>query len=377
MDLAHQITYAKQTITEEDQQAVLEALNSTYITRGPKTKTFEQELANELGAEYAVCFNSGTAALQAAFFAANTSSFDRLFVPAITFIASAIGQTQGARLHIIDVDPKTANMDLFELQQAMQTPLSRGKSIITAVHMGGTPVDMELLQQSIQEPDCFVIEYAAHAIGSRYPSGEKVGSCKNSDVTIFSFHPAKTITTAEGGAALTNSASIKEKLELFRDNGIKRDSQTSYQVQSLTGNFHLSELQAALGSSQLQKLPNFVEKRLSLMQAYQSNLQGKEGIFLLHEEVNSYVAYHLCIVLIDFAFYKKTRQEVMEKLKEKGIGTQIHYIPLYRHPIFAQHSELVGAEEYYQKTLSLPLYPDLKKEDVDYITDTLFAVLDS
>ncbi len=384
------IPYAHQSIGQDEIDAVRKALSSDAITRGPEVEAFEHEFARYCGASFAVAFSSGSAALAAAYFAAETTSSDRLITTPNTFISTAgTALQQGARPVLIDIDRSTGNLNIELAIQAVNSPQSRGKPILTPVHFSGIAVDMEQLDSKLTNPDVIVIEDGAHAVGSNYPNGgAKVGSCAWSHMTIFSLHPAKTITTGEGGVVTTNSEEYYRRLKLYRNNGMERDPQHLvndpapwyYEVQSLSNNFNFTEFQAALGRVQLKRIDSFIAKRAELMKAYRGKLKDLPYVKMFSDAYDGHTAYHLCVVQIDFAARKTTRSKVMEQLKAKGIGTQVHYIPLYRHPYFlkkyGEMQELFPeSEKYYAEALSLPLYYDLTLEQVDEVVKALKEAL--
>lgn len=381
--------YAKQSIDASDLQAVQEALLQDRITRGEKTRLFEESIAEFVGAKWAVSFNSATTALYATFFAAKATSADRFITTCNTFIATpAAGMRLHIRPHLVDIDRKSGNLSLEQLKKEFTQPPSRGKFIILPVHFAGIAVDMKKLERMVATPEVVIIEDAAHALGSLYPSGEKVGSCTYSHMTVFSFHPAKHITTGEGGIVTTNDEALYHRLCLFRNNGIERkepfltqqEAPGYYEIHELGGNYHMTEMQAALGLSQMRRLPSFIEKRRALVSRYYKNLEGKAHIRLFSNEQAAHTAYHLMNVQIDFAKLKISRVDLMEKLKAAGIGSEVHYIPIYRLQVFEKaygeraenYPEMEG---YYSEALSLPLYPDLAEEDVDYVCATLLSML--
>lgn len=376
------IPYAKQSITPEDIGQVADALKQELITRGPLVEAFEKALADYCGAAYAVAFNSGTSALHAAYFAADIGPYDRCLTTPNTFIATA-GAAVARKAHpiFIDIDRSTGNLDINQLAYNLEDHPSRGKTVILPVHFSGIAMDIERIDAAIIDPWAVIIEDAAHALGSQYKNGMKVGSCAWSQMTMFSFHPAKQITTGEGGMVTTNDPELVYRLKLFRDNGIERtDIPGYYAVHDLTGNFHMTDFQAALGLSQLQRLDQIVEKRRQLIKAYREELKDVPHLKMLSEENDAETSFHLCVTQIDFAAYKKSRENVMRKLKEKGIGTQVHYIPLYRHPVFAKTMGDISeyfpqTEGYYAQELSLPLFKDLTFEEVKYVCDTLKTCL--
>lgn len=380
------IPYAKQSIDDTDRQNVVEALNQDFITRGPKVEAFEKAIAGYCGARYAIAFNSGTTALFACCYAAQVNQFDRLIVSPNTFVAS-VGCAAGATPVFVDIERTTGNFNLEQVNFTLQKPFSRGRPVIMAVHFAGRPVDMQKLDLSICHPDAIVIEDAAHAIGSEYPSGEKVGSCAFSHMTMFSFHPAKTITTGEGGMVTTNDPDLYHRLLAYRNNGIERDQRylvnpnakeavEYYEVQDITGNFHMTDMQAALGLSQLARIDKFIDKRRKLVRHYRHLLKDVRHIMLFDESQDSKIAPHLFVAQIDYAKGNTTREKVMAKLKEKGIGTQVHYIPVYRHPYYMKRCGDIReyfpeTEKYYEQALSLPLYYDLDLKDVERVCQEL------
>lgn len=387
------LPYARQSISDDDILAVSEALKKPIITRGTCVSDFEQAIADYCDVEYAVAFNSATSALQAACHAVQASPADRLITTPNSFVASVIGGMQrGATPVFVDIDRSTGNLNLDQVEQYLhEFQSSRGRAIILPVHFSGIAVDIERLDRTIRSPNTVIIEDAAHAIGSQYPNGMRVGSCAWSQITIFSFHPAKTMTSGEGGIATTNDADLYHRLKRFRDNGIERDPAYLaedladnylgyYEVVEMTGNYHMTELQAALGISQFKRIDQFVEKRRELVTTYRKLLQDFPDVRLFSSEVDSRTAYHLFVAQVDFGAYGTTRIHVMNELRERGIGTQLHYIPIYRHPFFKEHSGDLSSffpemEAYYAQALSLPLYYDLTIEDVNRVVGTLKDIL--
>ncbi len=381
--------YAHQSISAEDIEEVGRALAQPVITRGPLVEAFEQAVTAYCGAEYAVAFNSGTAALMAAYFAADIGLNDRIITTPNTFVSSVgAGMQRGATPVFVDIDRATGNINLEHLAHNINQPNSRGKTAIVPVHFAGIPVDVQAIDASLTDINTVIIEDAAHAIGSHYKDGSKVGSCTFSQMTTFSFHPAKTITTGEGGMVTTNDANLYHRLRLFRNNGMERDPQFLegtaapwyYEVVALTGNYNFTEMQAALGLSQLKRLDAFVEKRQQLMEVYKRSLAGNESVQVLAPTDGCQIAPHLCAVLIDFKYFRTSRQAVMEALNAHGIGSQLHYIPVYRHPFFVRQAGDLSEyfpemERHYAHALSLPLYADLTEDDVEEIVRNLKEVL--
>lgn len=381
--------YAKQSIQEEDIRAVSDALKEEWITRGPLVQEFEHAMAQYCQVPYAVAFNSGTAALMAAYFAARLTPFDRVISTPNTFIATLGAAVQlGIQPLFIDIDRSSGNLDLAQMGEHLKLNATRGRPFIVPIHFSGIPVDMAKLTRQISYPDSIIIEDAAHALGSYYPSGEKVGSCAFSHMTIFSFHPAKILTTGEGGMVTTHDPELYHRLQLFRNNGIeritpyltKREALGYYEVHAITGNFNFTSFQAALGLSQLKRLDDFIAKRRRLINLYRKHLAQIPYITLFTHAHDAYSAFHLFVVQIDFEACQTTREKVMQALNEKGIGTQVHYIPLYHHPVFhrdvsREKLKYPNMELYYQQALSLPLYADLTEVNVDWICKELLAII--
>lgn len=379
------LPYAKQSINQGDLQAVSQALEKEIITRGELVESFEGSIAKYCEAQFAVAFNSGTTALQAAAFAAGLSSYDRWITTPNTFIATIVPAFERRIDPIfVDIDRKTGNLDLTLLEPNLQLKQSRGKTFIVPVHFAGIALDMKKLESLIRNENCVVIEDAAHAFGSYYPHSEiRVGSCHWSDMTIFSFHPAKAITTGEGGIVTTNDENLYRRLRLYRNNGIEREQEflkkgqeasDYYEVQSISGNYNFTEFQAALGLSQLRRIEHFIEQRRKLVKIYRDLLKGIEGIQLFVSDFDAFTCFHLLVVQIDFKKFRKKREEVIQALRDqKGIGTQVHYIPLYHHPIFKNDlaEYYPETEKYYQECLSLPLYSEMKEADVKRVVKAL------
>ena len=377
--------YAKQAINQQDIQAVQESLVQERISRGEKTKLFEEKIAALTDAKWAVSFNSATSALFACYFAAQVQESDRVISTANTFIATVSpAMVRNMKPHFVDLESDSGNMNVDLLKEKLASPLSRGRYIILPVHFSGVAIDMSKLEKQIKTADALIIEDAAHALGSLYPTGEKVGSCAYSQMTVFSFHPAKTITTGEGGLVTTNDDALYHRLVAYRNNGLEREKPFVkkkselgyYEIHELGQNYHMTEMQAALGLSQLSRLEAFVEKRRKLVKRYRKNLQGLKYISCLNSASDERTAYHLMCVKINFEALKMARTQLMTKLHEAGIGTDVHYIPIYHHPVFSKkHGDishtLPQTEAHYAETLSLPLYYDLNEEDVDFICTTL------
>jgi UDP-4-amino-4,6-dideoxy-L-N-acetyl-beta-L-altrosamine transaminase len=377
MKLKRELPYTCHHLDSQDQEAVMAVFRQPLITRGSQVEAFEAEFAESVGARYAVAFSHGTAAMGGAYFAANTQAGDLVLTSPNSFIASVAGAMQSqARLFFTDIDMHTGNMDLDSLEQGLEARLSRGRKVIVPVHYAGNPIDMSLVEKKIREPDTCIIEDASHALGAKYPTGENVGSCAWSNLTVFSLHPAKTITMGEGGVVTTNDSNLAQSLKLYRNNGIEKDSNIPghYKVLAITGNYNVSEFHAALGLSQLKRVEAVVKRRAKLIRRYREEIQKISHIKVLKHNPDS--ANHLFPILIDFSSVGINRKDLMLKLQEEGIFTQVHYIPLYHHPVVKQYPLLTGKhcpnmEAWYERILSLPLFYGLKETEVVAVSTIL------
>jgi len=371
------LPYAKQSINADDLQAVKKALRGDMITRGPLVEEFEEALASFCGAEYAVAFASGTSALDAASYAAEIQPYDRVITTPNTFVGTITGVIKrGATPTFVDIDPITGNLDVSQLEKTMNEPATRGKEVLMPVHFAGIPVDVERVSRAITRPDTIIIEDAAHALGSAYKTGERVGSCAFSDMTVFSFHPAKHVTTGEGGCVLTNNPEFKKRLLLYRNNGIVKndeDDPWKYDVADITGNHNFTDFQAALGLSQLKRIDDFIATRKSLVKAYRSQLADISHIQLVPEEYDEFASYHILTLQINFDEIKTSRADLMNQLHKKRIGTQVHYIPLYHHSFLNKKlaDYFPYMEDFYAKALTLPLHCNMSEKDVERVSEQL------
>ena len=371
------IPYGRQCVNASDIREVIKVLKSDWLTQGPKIKEFEDALCKYTGAKYAVAVSSGTAALHIACLAVGIKSGDEVITSPITFVASANCILYcGGKPVFADIQKDTVNIDPEEIKKK----ISPNTKAIIPVHFAGQPCNMSDINKIAKENCLYVIEDAAHAIGSRYADDSTVGNCRYSDMTVFSFHPVKTITTGEGGAITTNDKILYEKLIMLRSHGITKEESLLtknpgpwyYEMQMLGFNYRITDLQAALGISQLSKLDRFVKRRREIVGEYNKAFSDISWLKTPFEEKNVYSAFHLYAVLIDFEKLGLSRPQVMEKLKNSGIGTQVHYIPVYTQPYYKNNFDYKDghcpvAEEYYKYTLSLPLYPSMSKNQVKHV----------
>jgi UDP-4-amino-4,6-dideoxy-N-acetyl-beta-L-altrosamine transaminase len=386
--------YGHQAIDEADIAAVVDVLKSDWLTTGPAVTAFETALADMTGARHAVVCNSGTAALYLAIRALQLQSSNAVIVPAITFVATASAAVlAGLDVVFADVDPNTGLMGAEQVEAAIRRSGTQRIAAICPVHLGGRIGNPSELAGIAERRKLAIVEDACHALGTEYGNGGyRIGGCAHSTAACFSFHPVKTITMGEGGAITTNSAELAQRMRLLRSHGMdRRPEQTHdrnlafgpdgavnpwyYEVEEISHNFRASDLNCALGRAQLRKLPAFVAARRELMAWYAQKLAGlSPGVQLIENRADSNPGWHLCSVFIDFTALGTDRGTVMRRLRERGVGTQVHYIPVHLHPYYRRRhgsNDLPGANAYYARTLSLPLYPSMTKSDVDFVVDAL------
>jgi dTDP-4-amino-4,6-dideoxygalactose transaminase len=354
------LSYGRQTIDQADIDAVVAALRGDWLTQGPAIEAFESKLCEVTGAAHAVAFTSGTAALHGAAAAAGLRAGDVVATSALTFSASAAcARYVGATPTLLDIDPATLNLDPASVPASVDA--------LVAVHYAGLPVDLSKLRHRPR----IVIEDACHALGARTPDGP-VGNCAHADLAAFSFHPVKPITTGEGGAVTTNSPDLADELRRFRNHGIVRLPEVDpwyYEVRSLGLNYRLTDLQAALGASQLDKLDALIARRNEIAERYRAGLAGTSVVLPPAAPEGWRHGYHL------FAIRVPERRRVYDALAAQGIGTQVHYVPLHRHPVYADlgfgPEDLPNTEAAYAGLLSIPMHPSLTDADVDRVIDAL------
>ncbi|MEH6588498.1 MAG: UDP-4-amino-4,6-dideoxy-N-acetyl-beta-L-altrosamine transaminase [Halioglobus sp.] len=369
------IPYGRQEITQEDIDAVVEVLRSDFLTQGPKVPEFERSIQAYAGAVRAVAVNSATSALHLACLALGLGPGDVLWTSPITFVASAnCALYCGAKVDFVDIDPCTFNLsvDALRLKLEQAERLGTLPKIVVPVHFGGLPCDMEAIGALSRQYGFSVIEDASHAIGGMY-RGMPVGSCEYSDITVFSFHPVKIITTGEGGAAVTNDAALAEKMILLRSHGITRDPEKMdtrpdggwyYQQIELGYNYRMTDIQAALGLSQMARLDKYVHGRHEIAQRYDEFLEDLP-LAMQHRPAESFTAMHLYVVRLLNGQSEKTHKQVFDEMRAAGIGVNLHYIPVHLQPWYKEMGFGLGdfpeAERYYTEAISLPMYPGLNE----------------
>tara|TARA_B100001939_G_scaffold341876_1_gene352106 strand:- start:6237 stop:7424 length:1188 start_codon:yes stop_codon:yes gene_type:complete len=382
MTVLPMIPYGRQDITAEDIARVGEILNSDFLTQGPAVPAFEKAMTEQCGARHAMAVNSATSALHLACRALGVGAGDVVWTSPITFVATAnVARMCGAEVDFVDIDPDTANMSVPALAEKLSRTAKMGgrlPKVVMPVHFGGQSCDMAALAALAQEYEFAVIEDASHAVGGRYRD-RPVGACAYSDITVFSFHPVKIITTGEGGMALTNRDDLAEKMTLLRSHGVTRDPAQMtgksdgpwyYEQVDLGYNYRMTDVQAALGLSQLARLEDYVRRRHVLAARYDVAFRDLP-LAPLRQDNDVYSAYHLYVVRLDLDQIGKSRRAVFERLKERGIGVNVHYIPVHTQPYYRalgfEQGDFPLAEAYYARAITLPLYPALTEEAQDKV----------
>lgn len=383
------IPYARQNINSEDIQEVIEVLQSDWLTGGPMVERFEQTVADYCGVQFAVAVNSATSALHIASLAAGLHEGDIAWTSPNTFVASAnCARYCGANIDFVDIDRSTYNMSVEKFEGKLINAQIQGRlpKVVIPVHFAGQACEMDKISELSKKYNFIIIEDASHAIGGRYQDS-KIGSCLYSDMTVLSFHPVKIITTAEGGMVLTNRRDLYEKLLLFRSHGITRNlSQMEepsqgpwyYQQLELGYNYRLTDLQAALGVSQMQRIDEFINRRHEIAACYSQNLQGLP-LILPWQNANAYSAWHLYVIRLQLDKIAKSHRVIFEELRAAGIGVNLHYIPVHTQPYYQRRGFKWGdfpqAEQYYREAISLPMYYGLRADQQNYVINKLREVL--
>lgn len=383
------IPYGSQDITQSDIESVVSVLKSKNLTQGPQVPAFESSVIKACEVRYAVAVNSATSALHIACLALGLGEGDWLWTTPNTFVASAnCGLYCGAQVDFVDIDPRTYNLCAKVLEEKLIIAEKEGNlpKVVIPVHFSGQPCDMEAIHTLSQKYGFRIIEDASHAIGGKYKS-EPIGNCRYSDITIFSFHPVKIITTGEGGMAVTNDSDLAEKLELLRSHGVTRNSRLMtkpmegpwyYQQIDLGFNYRMTDLQGALGVSQMQRLDEYVAKRHGLAERY-NELLKELSITLPWQHEDSYSGLHLYVIRLQLDKISKTHLEVFNGMREAGILVNLHYIPVHLQPYYQEmgfnEGQFPEAEQYYKEAISLPMFPTITEEQQNQVVSTLKELL--
>ena len=402
MSFARPLPYSRHAIDEDDIAAVAEVLRGDWLTTGPAVRDFEAALAAQCGAEHAISCTNGTAALHLACLALGLGPDHTVIVPSITFAATAnAARLAGAEVAFADCDPDSGLMQVSHLEAALAALKRNGRraAAVFPVDLAGQCADLETIAACARYEGLAIVEDSCHALGTRYQrhdhSWTAVGGCADSDITVFSFHPVKNIAAGEGGAALTQLPDLAQRLALFRNHGVNRDAAQFtdkeagfesaqvnpwyYEMTALGLNYRLSDINCALAKSQLGKLEQFAATRRRLASRYDARLADYAPLLRpIARSAHCVPAWHLYSVLIDFDALGTTRGQLMRALEERGIRTQVHYIPVHRHPYYRDRygaMTLPGAEAYYRRTFSLPLFVGMDEDDVDDVADNLGELL--
>ncbi|MDM3872388.1 UDP-4-amino-4,6-dideoxy-N-acetyl-beta-L-altrosamine transaminase [bacterium SCSIO 12696] len=384
------IPYGRQDISKDDIDAVVSVLQSDFLTQGPKVPEFEGVVCTYTGAKHALATNSATSALHIACLALDVGPGDVVWTSPVTFVASAnCARYCGADVDFVDIDPKTYNLSISSLRAKLeQVAIDGGRlpKVVIPVHLCGQPCDMAGLKQLADQYGFLIIEDASHAIGGRYKDSV-VGSCEFSDVTVFSFHPVKIVTTAEGGMAVTNDENVAKRMSLYRSHGVTRDADLMthepdgdwyYQQVALGFNYRMTELQAALGISQMARLDDFVSARHELAARYDKLLSALP-VITPHQESFSYSGFHLYVIQVETEGSGPSHKEIFDSLRSQGVGVNLHYIPVHTQPYYRDLGFARGhypvAEEYYSKAISLPLFHQMTYDQQDEVVAALKVAL--
>ena len=384
------IPYGRQDIQDSDVDAVLSVLQSDFLTQGPAVPRFEQAVSKHCGARHAVAVNSATSALHIALMALDVTAGDVVWTSPNTFVASSNAALYcGASVDFVDIDPVTYNMSVSALSDklAYAEKLGRLPKVVIPVHLTGQPCDMAQIHDLAQQYGFKVVEDASHAIGGQYQN-QPIGNCAYSDVTVFSFHPVKIVTTAEGGMALTNDDTLAEKMALYRSHGITRDPALmthasdgpwSYQQITLGYNYRMTDMQAALGVSQIQRLNHYIARRHDIATRYNQEL-SELPLTLPMQATYGHSAYHLYVIRLDLdAIAPLTHAEVFQSLRDQEILVNLHYIPVHTQPYYQamgfRWGDFPQAEAYYKNAISIPMYPTMTDDAQTHVIQALHKIL--
>jgi UDP-4-amino-4,6-dideoxy-N-acetyl-beta-L-altrosamine transaminase len=383
--MSKSIPYGRQSISNDDINEVRDVLNSDFLTQGPRVPIFENNVAEYCNAKYAVATNSATSSLHSACVALGVSANDIVWTSANTFVASSnCALYCGANVDFVDIDLNTFNMCPIKLEEKLIVAKKMNKlpKVVIPVHMCGQSCDMKKIYMLSKNFGFKIIEDASHGIGGSY-NGFKIGSCKYSDITVFSFHPVKIITSGEGGMSLTNNKKLANKLQMHRTHGITRNPEMLknkdqglwyYEELELGFNYRMTEISAALGNSQLNRLDSFVEKRHEIAKKYDQNLSDLP-LDLPFQLTNNYSSYHLYVIRLQIENIEITHQDFFKNMRSEGIGVNLHYIPVYKHPYYKSlgFKDYIckNAEQYYKTAVSIPIYPELSIPEQDYVIEKI------
>lgn len=377
------ISYGRQTIEQQDLDAVIEVLKSDWLTQGPNVTKFENSVRDYVGAKYGVAVNSATSGLHIAYLALGLGYGDYVWTTPNTFVATANAALYcGAKVDFVDINLNDYNLDVNKLEQKLITAKQENKlpKIVTPVHFAGLSCDMKRLRELSSEYGFYIVEDASHAIGGKY-DGDFVGCCKYSDFAIFSFHPVKIITTGEGGMVMTNNQKLADKVKKLRSHGITRDEKEyknpidgrwNYEQIEIGFNYRMPDINAILGFSQVQRLSDFVNRRNQIADKYKLELQKVKIGYQIYNCTKKLNSYHLFVILLDS---KQERYELDKFLFDNGYSSQVHYYPVYLQPYYRDLGFKAGlcpiAEDYYSRCLSIPIFPTLVDKDIDKIIELI------
>ncbi len=381
------IPYGKHNISNSDIEAVIEVLKSDSLTQGKKVPEFESKVASYCNVEYAVAANSATSCLHIACLALGLSEGDHLWTSPNSFVASSnCALYCGANVDFVDIDRKTYNMCPDKLEQKLKKSKEKGTlpKIVIPVHFAGQAPDLQSISKLAQEYNFKIIEDASHAIGGEYLN-KKIGNCEFSDISVFSFHPVKIITTGEGGIATTKNKELANKLSLLRTHGITKDIKIKddlnswlYEQQDLGFNYRLSDIHAALGVSQLERLDSFVKRRHEILLTYEENLKV-QNVTLPFQSEDSYSSLHLFPIELRLENLSKSKEEIFHQLRNEGLGVNVHYIPIHMQPFYKnlgfKKGDFPDSEDYYKRTITLPMYPSMEEKEIFKVISVLETVV--